>query len=132
MQKGWPHNVACVLCLSEPETVLHLLATCSVTKRIWERVLSSAQHAPRHDMVKAARVARFHSACSAPAKRKGLAALVQLTWWIVLKEGNARIFQNIAASLSRIHACVVDEAKLWREAGRSSDADLMHRPREPY
>jgi hypothetical protein len=49
--------------------------------------------------------------------------------WLPCRPGTANL---VAASLSRIHACVVDEAKLWREAGRSSDADLMHRPREPY
>jgi hypothetical protein len=35
-------DVACVLCLAEPETALHLLATCPVTIRLWQKILSTA------------------------------------------------------------------------------------------
>jgi hypothetical protein len=42
MRKHLPHNAACVLCLSEPETALHLLATCSVTIRIWQKIIAIA------------------------------------------------------------------------------------------
>ena len=46
MKKGWPHKAACVFCLSEPETALHLLASCPVIIRIWERIIATAQLPP--------------------------------------------------------------------------------------
>jgi hypothetical protein len=89
-------------------------------KSIWERVLSSAQLAPRHDMVKLQEwQVSTQLAQPLPSGRA----------WLPCRPGTANL---VAASLSRIHACVVDEAKVWREAGRSSDADLLDRPRDPY
>jgi hypothetical protein len=41
-EKGMPHNAACVLCLSQPESALHLLATCTVSIRLWRRIMNSA------------------------------------------------------------------------------------------
>jgi hypothetical protein len=37
-----PHNAACVLCLSQPESAMHLLATCTISIRLWRRILNSA------------------------------------------------------------------------------------------
>ena len=63
-------------------------------------------------------------------QKKQWTALIHLTWWMIWKERNARIFGNEASSLRCVHDKVVQEAKLWREAGRSSAADLLLRPRE--
>ena len=42
MKNGWPHNAACVRCLGEQESALHLLATCNVAWLIWRKVLTTA------------------------------------------------------------------------------------------
>jgi hypothetical protein len=42
VKKGMPHNAAYVLCPSQPESALHLLATCTVSIRLWRRILNSA------------------------------------------------------------------------------------------
>jgi hypothetical protein len=43
MKKGWPHDISFLLCLSEPDSALHLLVTCNVTRRMWEKILVTAQ-----------------------------------------------------------------------------------------
>lgn len=134
-KKGWPHNAACVLCLSEPETALHLLATCSVTIRLWERLLSNAR-LPVH-LAPNATTPSLDGWISQsrrllpPPRRKSWTTLVQLTWWTLWKERNTRIFQNKASSLTRIQSCIAEEAKAWKDAGKPAADELMRRPREP-
>jgi hypothetical protein len=64
-------------------------------------------------------------------RKKPWIALVQLTWWNIWKERNSRVFNNSAASLSRIHTHILEEARTWKDAGRSNAFDLLQRPREP-
>jgi hypothetical protein len=134
-KKSWPHNAACVLCLSEPETALHLLATCPVTIRLWRKILSAANLPAA--LVPSSNTNQLQgwlldtSNTFPTAARKSWVSLVHLTWWTLWKERNARIFQNSAAPLSRIFACIVEEASTWRSAGRTRAADLLQRPREP-
>jgi hypothetical protein len=135
MKKGWPHNVACVMCLSEPETALHLLASCSVTIRLWRKILNTAglpaSLAP--SISTSSLQDWFLSSTQAQPQewRKHWLNLVQLTCWTIWKERNSRIFQNSAAPLNRVHANIIDEARNWRDAGRTKAHDLLHRPREP-
>ncbi|KAM0881470.1 hypothetical protein ACQ4PT_032944 [Festuca glaucescens] len=87
MKKRWPHNAPCVLCLSDQEMALHLLATCSVTRRLWEKVLATAQLpvslVPGHDTAKLQDWLGSTQLALPIAKRKGWFALVQLTWWSI-------------------------------------------------
>lgn len=134
-KKGWPHNAACVLCLSEPETALHLLASCPVVIRIWDRVLATAglpaYLAPTTNTDSLQAWISSTRQLLPVSRRKSWIALMQLTWWMTWKERNARIFQNTAAPLSRIHASIIEEADAWRNAGKSQASDLLNRPREP-
>ena len=134
-KKGWPHNAACVLCLSEPETALHLLATCNVAIRLWKKLLTTAA-LPAALAPSAATTSLDAWLCSSrqtqpAALKKSWTSLVHLTWWTLWKERNSRIFQNSAATLDRMHSCIVEDAKLWRDAGKPRVLDLLHRPREP-
>ncbi|KAK1699535.1 hypothetical protein QYE76_016232 [Lolium multiflorum] len=36
--RGWPHDPACPLCLSAPETADHLCKDCPFTSAIWTRI----------------------------------------------------------------------------------------------
>jgi hypothetical protein len=134
-KKGWPHNAACALCLSEPEMALHLLATCSVTIRLWERLLSDAR-LPAHlaPNVTTPSLDGWISQTRLslpPPRRRSWTTLVQLTWWTLWKERNTRIFQNKASSLTRIRSCIAQEAKAWKDAGKPAADELLSRPREP-
>jgi hypothetical protein len=105
-KKNWPHNAACVLCLGEPETALHLLATCPVAIRIWHKILTSARlpltlaRSPGttslQDWLHLSRQSQ-----DKPIKKNWI-SLVHLAWWTIWKERNARIFQNKATPLSQI------------------------------
>ena len=134
-KKGWPHNAACVFCLSEQETALHLLATCPVISRLWEKIIRTAalnpNLRPRADIASLEEWIMTTSRRLPQATQKSWTALVHLTWWSIWKERNNRIFNNKAEPLSRIHSMIIDEARCWRDAGRTGDADLILRPREP-
>ncbi|XP_071678511.1 uncharacterized protein [Lolium perenne] len=42
-KKGCPHDPLCCLCRAEPETALHLLATCPFSLQVWDMVLDKAE-----------------------------------------------------------------------------------------
>ncbi|CAM0911087.1 unnamed protein product [Alopecurus aequalis] len=134
-RKGWPHNAACVFCLSEHETALHLLATCPVISRLWIKLFHTAglnnNLLPTQDDDSLDSWLTRTRRQLPPTLKKNWCALVHLTWWTIWKERNSRIFNNAAESLSRLHANIVAEAKCWRDAGRTGAADLLLRPREP-
>lgn len=135
MKKGWPHNSACVLCLSEPETALHLLGTCPVTIKIWKRLISvtglPSSLAPSPTMTSLQDWLQNTKQAQPKTTRKHWASLVHLAWWMIWKERNSRVFQNTATSISRIHSNILDEARNWKDAGKTKAFDLLHRPREP-
>jgi hypothetical protein len=105
-KNNWPHNVACVLYLGEPETALHLLATCLVAIRIWHKILASARLPPKlapgpgtselQDWLH-----HTHRSQDRTMKKSWI-SLVHLSWWTIWKECNARIFQNKVAPLNQI------------------------------
>ena len=134
-RKGWPHNAACVFCLSEQESALHLLATCPVIIRLWGKLIHTAALSnnlmPRPDDPSLESWITRTCQQMPSTLKKNWTALVHLAWWTIWKERNSRIFNNKAESLTRIHSNIVEEAKCWRDAGRSEGADLILRPREP-
>lgn len=134
-KKGWPHNAACVFCLSEPETAVHLLASCPVIIRLWHKIIHTA--ALPNYLVPPTNTHSLedwlmHSRQRLPnSLKKNWTAVVHLAWWSIWKERNARIFNNKAEPLSRILSAILEEARCWRDAGKPSAADLLLRPREP-
>ena len=127
-KKGWPHNAACVFCLAEPETALHLLATCPVAIRIWRRMLHTAQLpaclAPTQDTASLTTWLTDTRASIEQSLQKNWTTLAHLVWWSIWKERNNRIFNNTAASLSRVHETIVEEARLWSQAGKIGRAHV--------
>jgi hypothetical protein len=65
------------------------------------------------------------------ARKKQRTSLVHLTWWMLWKERNNHVFNNMASSMNRIQASILEEARIWRDAGKIKVFDLLHRPREP-
>jgi hypothetical protein len=134
-KKNYPQNVASVLCLSEEETPLHLLATCPVTIRLWKRILLTAglpaNWAPSTDCSSLHDWLLSSLQTRAEPIRKSWISLVHLTWWSIWKERNARIFRNETTSQNQIHSRLIDDARNMRDAGRARAFDLLSRPREP-
>jgi hypothetical protein len=95
-KKRIPHNAACVLCLSHPETALHLLANCNVAIRVWHKVLRSANLpvslAPAATTLKLQEWIADKNRLHPKVQRKAWISLIYLTWWNILKERNTRIF----------------------------------------
>ena len=134
-KKGWPHNAACVLCLSEQETALHLLAACPITSRLWRKILATANLpatlAPNPTTTNLLAWVTATRQAQPAALKKSWISLVHLTWWTIWKERNSRIFQNKAATFSRLFDCIIEDARQWKAAGKIGVASLLCRPREP-
>jgi hypothetical protein len=84
-KKRMPHNAACVLCLSSPESALHLLATCNVAINIWARIINLAglpvalQPTPDVPSLQDWTVNTMR-ALPQPLSKAWL-AVIHLTWW---------------------------------------------------
>jgi hypothetical protein len=134
-KKRMPHNAACVLCLSSPESALHLLATCNVAINIWARIINLAglpvALQPTPDVTSLQDWTVNTMRALPQPLRKAWLAVIHLTWWNIWKERNRRIFQNQAMPLRQLIPTIINDAKLWRDAGKSKAADLLCRPREP-
>lgn len=96
-KRGWPHNLQCVLCLQEPETAAHLLASCSYAQEIWHLTLcklnmSTALAAADDDSL----VSWWQRSSSSMGKEqaKSWRSILALVWWNLWKERNERIFKN--------------------------------------
>jgi hypothetical protein len=124
-----------MLCLSQPESALHLLATCTISIRLWRRILNSANLlanlTPNTGTTQLQDLLEETCHALPLANQKAWTSLVHLTWWNIKKERNTRIFRNNAAALSHVHAGIIEEAKSWRDARRCKAFDLLHRPQEP-
>ena len=134
-KRGWPHNASCSLCQRTPESAFHLLASCSFTTELWQRVLGRcglpAMLAPSATAANLlewwdqsrSRVPRDH--------RRGWSSLVQLGWWTTWKERNARIFDNKFSTGVQVFHRLIEDIDTWTIAGRNKINNLLHRPLEP-
>jgi hypothetical protein len=133
-RKRMPHNAACVMCLGEPETAIHLLANCTAIRRIWAKVLRAARLpsnlAPSEETTQLQEWL-YSTTTSLGGSGRHWGSLVQLTWWTIWKERNSRIFQNRTSSISEITGRIFEEARCWSNAAKPKAQELLGRPREP-
>ena len=134
-KKGWPHDSACTLCAGPMEDAAHLLASCPFSVQIWQGFLRrcnlSLGLAPSATTT-SLMIWSDHSYGMFPAKeRKAWSSLVQLVWWNLWIERNARIFRNQRSPVVALIAKIVEEAAVWSRAGRWRANSLLDRPREP-
>jgi hypothetical protein len=123
------------MCLSEPETAVHVLANCPATRRVWGKVIATAGLLERNLTPTGSTQQLQDWLCSTTGslgnRGRCWGALVQLVWWNVWKERNSRIFQNHASSIAEIHTRIIEEATCWSNAAKPAALELLHRPREP-
>ena len=134
---GWPHNSTCLLCQQtpEPETAMHILASCPFTQGLWLRVLdllmmpSDMAPLPTDDTL-LGWMTRTSGRLRKDAKKtwRSISALI---WWSLWKERNARVFSQQASTIGQVLSNIQEEAKIWIDAGRCRVIALIERPREP-
>jgi hypothetical protein len=107
------------------------LATCNVAINIWARIINLAglpvalQPTPDVPSLQDWTVNTMR-ALPQPLRKPWL-AVIHLTWWNIWKERNRQIFQNQALPLRQLIPIIINDAKLWRDAGKSRAADLLCR-----
>ena len=62
---------------------------------------------------------------------KGWGGLAVAIWWFTWCERNARIFQSKASTVSAVFNLMIDEIRIWNQAGRHRFQLFLDRPREP-
>ena len=60
--------------------------------------------------------------------RKARNSLTMLTWWMLRKERNTRIFDSKAASVDQVSSKIIDELHFWMQAGLGGVAGFCHPP----
>ena len=114
-------NDTCGACLQLPETISHILIGCIYAREVWSTLfrrwhwlgLSAGLSDDRE----------FYDWWNWSRKqvpglnRKAFDTLVVLTFWMLWKERNNRIFQNSNLQASDLVLRIFDEAKSWAYAG---------------
>jgi hypothetical protein len=119
--RGWPHNPICRLCFTHPETAVHLSATCPYSRIVWQHLLFRLHLpvalAPAADIE---HLEDWWTHCSTVVPNnilKRWRTLAVLTWRLLWKERNNRIFNALACTEAALTDKVVEELSQWRDAG---------------
>ena len=120
-KRGWPHDPICKLCFIHPETAVHLAATCSYTTQVWSEVLQKVSlPAVLGPTTSTLNLQDWWLACSKLAPPNIVdrwRSVALLSWWMLWKERNNRIFNNKASPPAVLAEKIVTEISLWRIAG---------------
>uniref|UniRef100_A0A8I6XKE9 Reverse transcriptase domain-containing protein n=1 Tax=Hordeum vulgare subsp. vulgare TaxID=112509 RepID=A0A8I6XKE9_HORVV len=118
-RRGLPHHTRCLLCDQEPETIRHLLISCSFARQAWHETLSWLHlpaPLPMHDASIQDWWSRARNATPAPL-RKTLRSVALLVPWMIWKHRNACVFDHIPPSLSELLDRIQEEIRCWARAG---------------
>ena len=130
-KRGWPHNPICSLCHTTPETAAHLAVFCSFSQVVWSNVRAKLHLSapvtplPTHDLA-TWWLDSLHG--STATSRKAENSLIMLTWWMLWKERNARIFYNKAATTEQVTDKIMDELRFWKMVGLGGVVAFTHPP----
>ena len=134
-RKGWPHNPLCALCGTQPETTVHLLATCSYSLRFWQIAIDRARLPPNLTPTAATTSLTEWLQCTSSSLNQDMAktwqSIVPLIWWSLWLERNGRIFNHKMSSPAQLLQTTLAEARDWVNAGRRRVLALVDRPLEP-
>jgi hypothetical protein len=117
----------CIMCLQVTETLDHILLGCVFSREVWERLLSRiglAQLVITGDLdifLWWSRSRRWVPRVC----RKGFDSFVMLTCWMLWKERNARMFNNLSTVAREVAVKIVQEAELWIRSGISCLSSLQ-------
>lgn len=100
-----------MLCGQEDETVDHLLVSCFYARELWCRLLCSIGWEWITPAPGAVLSAWWMDArCQVPKEqRKGFDLAVLLVSWMMWKERNSRVFNNVASTAAQAARKVLDE-----------------------
>jgi hypothetical protein len=120
-KRGWPHNPICRLCFIHPETASHISASCPYARTVWFLVLAQL-NLPQALAPNASTdcLDDWWQHCSRIVPKvikTRWRSLALLTWWMLWKERNNRIFNNVACVEASLADKIVDELNQWRAAG---------------
>jgi hypothetical protein len=116
-KRGWPHNPICRLCFISPETAPHISASCPYSRTIWYLLLARF-HLPQ-TLAPVATTDRLddwwlHCSSLVPKLiRTRWRSLALLTWWMLWKERNNRIFNNVACTEASLIDKIAAELDQW-------------------
>ena len=113
-------NDDCTFCSQLPETIDHLLISCSFTREVWFMIfhrLGWHSHAPGADIISLADWWQGARKQILKEERKCFDTLVLLICWLIWKERNGRIFDRKMRSVDEMLSWVVDESVCWCQAG---------------
>ena len=100
-KRGWPHDPICKLCFIHPETAVHLAATCSYSQQVWQEVLRKvslpAFLGPSPTIQGLQEWWKTCASVPAPRIIDRWRSVALLTWWLLWKERNNKVF-NCKAS----------------------------------
>jgi hypothetical protein len=107
----------CYLCNQEPETIDHIIASCSFSRQVWWTILAVLR-ADASQVGDASLLTcweqwrrRWHG-----EKRKGADTLFALVAWEIWKERNARCFRDAPSTNSQLLSTIKHTSDQWIEA----------------
>jgi hypothetical protein len=105
----------CSLCLCMHETTEHLLTKCKFTEVVWNLV-STAMHLPNYALMSKAGgpnqwIEVLDRSGLKKIRRKNVAILC-LFGWIIWKERNNRVFENLERSAQQLAALILEDARI--------------------
>ena len=108
----------CYVCDQDPETIDHIVASCSYSRQVWWTMLA-VLGADASQVGSTSLLAwwdqwrrRWHG-----DKQKGADTLFALAAWEIWKEQNARCFRSASSTCSQLLSTIKHTADLWIEAG---------------
>lgn len=131
-RRGWPNYGLCPLCKQVTESAPHLLFQCRFSQRVWANVASwigvnSAITAGWCNEI-SVKEWWFKTILDRGPPRKALASMLMLVSWELWNERNARVFRNVATTVTMVTARIKEEARIWAIAGARHLCNVM--PRE--
>ncbi|BAS93401.1 Os05g0326900 [Oryza sativa Japonica Group] len=119
-KRNWPHDVLCPLCQREDEDCHHLFVSCDYTAAVWRKMRAwcNANFTIPADKNRSlaewwlTERRRFRT-----SYRTDFDSAFMLICWVIWKERNARIFQNVSRTHESLEDDITEETAVWRVAG---------------
>lgn len=126
--RGLQNHSACVSCGFSQETIDHLLVGCAATSQVWTRFLARVVFAGLVPIGQPMLEQHWLSSRdSLPRqKRRGFDSCFILVVWMIWKERNNRVFNNVIASIGQLLQRIHEEHCYRRLAGAHGWEALSH------
>jgi hypothetical protein len=116
LQRKWPNQYFCPLCIRNLETATHLLMECEFSKSIWLLINGWASLPSLHLIWWGDDKGMLNwygdlSGALPAAKAKGAKSLIVLVCWMLWCERNRRIFDGVERRLDQLVAMIQAEAR---------------------